>query len=99
VGQDQQGSYTIAAASLAAVRLRISTWRRRHQPSITHRIGTTVIVFNGEIYNFRALRVNSNRMGTGSSRIANTELFSRVSCSGTPIPLLGCMACSQWRCD
>src|SRR4249920_745423 len=61
-GPDQQGSYTGAAASLAAVRLKILDLGGGDQP-VYSPDRDTVIVFNGEIYNFRALRAELESHG------------------------------------
>ncbi|MBI1896963.1 MAG: asparagine synthase (glutamine-hydrolyzing), partial [Acidobacteria bacterium] len=52
-GPDQSGVYESAAVSLGAVRLKIIDLHGGDQPL---RCGGHVLVFNGEIYNFRELR-------------------------------------------
>jgi asparagine synthase (glutamine-hydrolysing) len=72
-GPDQQGSYTGAAASLAAVRLKILDLGGGDQP-IYSPDRDTVIVFNGEIYNFRALRAELEAHGHRFESDCDTEV-------------------------
>ncbi|RIK78662.1 MAG: asparagine synthase (glutamine-hydrolyzing) [Planctomycetota bacterium] len=61
-GPDDAGSYTDATTSLAMRRLSIIDRAGGHQP-IVNEDGTLVIVFNGEIYNYRELREELLRSG------------------------------------
>ena len=54
-GPDQQGIYETADISLGAVRLKIIDLVEGDQPMISED-GDTVLVFNGEIWNFKTLR-------------------------------------------
>ena len=54
-GPDQQGTFTSATVSMAAVRLKILDLQGGDQP-IRSDDGSTIICFNGEVYNFRELR-------------------------------------------
>ena len=72
-GPDQQGSYVGTAASLAAVRLKILDLAGGDQP-VYSADGGTVIVFNGEIYNFRALRTELETRGHRFHSDCDTEV-------------------------
>ncbi len=55
-GPDGEGTYFDAACSLGHLRLKIIDLSERARQPMTSRDGSTVIAFNGEIYNYRALR-------------------------------------------
>jgi len=70
-GPDQQGFYRSAAVSLAAVRLKILDLTGGDQPLCAP--GGTVIVFNGEVYNFRELRTELEALGCRFHSQCDTE--------------------------
>ena len=76
-GPDQQGSYYGAAASLAAVRLKILDLAGGDQP-VYSPDRDTVIVFNGEIYNFRALRAELAACGHRFDSGCDTEVVLKA---------------------
>jgi len=57
-GPDQQGTYTDSQVSLGHTRLSIIDVSERGRQPMTNEDGSIVIVFNGEIYNFKELRQN-----------------------------------------
>ncbi|MCC6539268.1 MAG: asparagine synthase (glutamine-hydrolyzing) [Bryobacterales bacterium] len=76
-GPDQQGVYRGAAASLAAVRLKILDLEGGDQPQVSPD-GATVIVFNGEIYNFRELRQELVARGHSFTSHGDTEVVLKA---------------------
>ena len=76
-GPDQQGSHHGTAASLAAVRLKILDLSGGDQP-IYSPDRDTVIVFNGEIYNFRALRAELAACGQRFDSDCDTEVVLKA---------------------
>ncbi len=76
-GPDQQGSHHGTAASLAAVRLKILDLSGGDQP-IYSPDRDTVIVFNGEIYNFRALRADLAACGHRFDSDCDTEVVLKA---------------------
>ena len=76
-GPDQQGSHAGIAASLAAVRLKILDLGGGDQPIYSPDRGT-VIVFNGEIYNFRALRAELQSHGHRFESDCDTEVVLKA---------------------
>ena len=79
-GPDQQGTYESAQISLGAVRLKIIDLQAGDQPMFSTD-GNTVLVFNGEIYNYRELRVelesHGRRFLTGSDTEVVLQAFLR----------------------
>ena len=77
-GPDDEGYYHQAVAGgratvgLAHRRLSIIDLSGGHQP-MTNRRGTTHIVFNGEIYNYRELRAELESLGHSFSSSSDTE--------------------------
>ena len=61
-GPDQQGTFEGSEATLCAVRLKIIDLAGGDQP-ITSSDGDITIVFNGEVYNHREIRVELERRG------------------------------------
>jgi asparagine synthase (glutamine-hydrolysing) len=76
-GPDQQGVYTDSDASLAAVRLKIIDLGGGDQP-ITTDDGSTVIVFNGEVYNHVELRRELESLGHRFHSTCDTEVVLRA---------------------
>jgi asparagine synthase (glutamine-hydrolysing) len=79
-GPDQQGAYESPQISLGAVRLKIIDLQAGDQPMFSAD-GNTVLVFNGEIYNYRELRSELESHGrkfrTGSDTEVVLEAFLR----------------------
>ena len=71
-GPNQQGTFESAAISLGAARLKIIDLQGGDQPITDSRHGT-VIVFNGEIYNHRELRIELERRGREFHSHSDTE--------------------------
>jgi asparagine synthase (glutamine-hydrolysing) len=71
-GPDQQGTWPSACASLGAVRLKIQDLTGGDQP-IVSQDGSTVIVFNGEIYNHFELRAELEAAGRRFASRCDTE--------------------------
>src|ERR1700690_2855242 len=69
-GPDDDGFYTDGSAGLGMRRLSIVALKPGHQP-ISNEDGTLWIVFNGEIYNHRALR--EDLMARGHSYRTNSD--------------------------
>jgi asparagine synthase (glutamine-hydrolysing) len=72
-GPDQQDVYCSPHISLGAVRLKIIDLASGDQP-IRSEDGRTVIVFNGEIYNFRELREELQARGRRFHSACDTEV-------------------------
>lgn len=72
-GPDQQGFYESDAISLGVARLRIIDLEGGDQPIISAD-QDTVIVFNGEIYNYRELRRELECLGHGFRTRSDTEV-------------------------
>ncbi len=72
-GPDQQGVFEDATVSLGAVRLKIIDLGSGDQP-IVSADGLTVIVFNGEVYNFGELRVELEALGHRFRTHCDTEV-------------------------
>ncbi len=72
-GPDQQGVYESDSISLGVVRLRIIDLEGGDQP-IRSADGDTVIVFNGEIYNYRELRRELEALGRQFRTRSDTEV-------------------------
>jgi asparagine synthase (glutamine-hydrolysing) len=72
-GPDQEGVYHSPAVSLGAVRLKIIDLDSGDQP-ITSDDGDTIIVFNGEIYNYAALREELIARGHSFHSKSDTEV-------------------------
>jgi asparagine synthase (glutamine-hydrolysing) len=71
-GPDQQGTYASSDFSLAATRLKIIDLASGNQPLLMNE-GTTGIVFNGEIYNYRDLRKELEGLGHHFATHSDTE--------------------------
>ncbi len=76
-GPDQQGTYQSACVSLGAVRLKIIDLRSGAQPFFSDD-RKTVLVFNGEIYNYRELRQELQGLGHQFSTQSDTEVLLRA---------------------
>src|SRR5580693_3514606 len=62
-GPDQQGCYQAPGVALGAVRLQVIDLDGGEQPMHSGSTPETVIVYNGEIYNFRELRGELESLG------------------------------------
>ncbi len=71
-GPDQQGIYCSNVVSLGATRLKIIDLASGNQP-IKADDGNTVIVFNGEIYNYVELRAELEKLGHRFHSHSDTE--------------------------
>ncbi len=76
-GPDEQGTHQSSVVSLGAVRLKIIDLSAGAQPffSDDHNI---VLVFNGEIYNYRELRAELQELGHSFSTLCDTEVLLRA---------------------
>ena len=75
-GPDDSGSWTDGHVGLAMRRLGVIDLFRGHQP-MSNDDNTTVVVFNGEIYNFVALRGELERRGHAFKTLSDTEVLVR----------------------
>src|SRR5215831_16283193 len=71
-GPDEEGVYRDAAAGLAAARLMIIDLATGQMP-MTNEDGSCVLVFNGEIYNFRELSTMLESKGHRFKTKSDTE--------------------------
>lgn len=76
-GPDQQGTHETADISLGAVRLKIIDLAAGSQPFFSED-RKTVLVFNGEIYNYRELRRELKELGHAFSTQSDTEVLLRA---------------------
>ncbi len=72
-GPDQNGVWESSSISLGAVRLKIIDLDGGNQPIVSED-GGTVIVFNGEIYNFQELRAELEELGHCFQSRCDTEV-------------------------
>ena len=80
-GPDQQGVYQSDGIALGAVRLQVIDLDGGEQPvrsGIEGEDGQTVIVYNGEIYNFRELRRELESLGHSFRSDCDTEVALRA---------------------
>jgi asparagine synthase (glutamine-hydrolysing) len=73
-GPDQQGTYQSKYVSLGAVRLKILDMSSGGQPMVSGD-GNLVLVFNGEIYNYRELRSELESRGHKFATRCDTEVL------------------------
>jgi asparagine synthase (glutamine-hydrolysing) len=73
-GPDSEGYYVKGSVGLAISRLAIIDVAGGHQP-IRNEDDTIVVVFNGEIYNFRALRAELENLGHRFRTQSDTEVI------------------------
>ncbi|MBX6314505.1 MAG: asparagine synthetase B, partial [Isosphaeraceae bacterium] len=73
-GPDEDGSYRDAHAALGFRRLSIIDLAHSHQP-LSNEDGTIWTVFNGEIYNFPALRRRLEAKGHTLRTVGDTEVL------------------------
>src|SRR5215471_5102759 len=76
-GPDQQGVFESEDVSLGAVRLKIIDLNGGDQPMVSED-GEWVIVFNGEIYNYRSLRRDLEDRGHRFRSECDTEVVLRA---------------------
>jgi asparagine synthase (glutamine-hydrolysing) len=97
-GPDQQGVYESLDVSLGAVRLKIIDLQSGDQPMVSED-GTTVIAFNGEIYNHAEIREELMARGRRFVSRSDTEVVLQafrewdVECFRR---LRGMFACALW---
>jgi len=73
-GPDHRGSYITPSIALGSQRLKIIDLEGGNQP-IENEDGTIVVVYNGEIYNFRELRADLIRAGHQFKTRCDTEIL------------------------
>jgi len=98
-GPDQLGFHVTNSVALAAVRLKILDLAGGDQP-ITTDDGDNVIVFNGEIYNYRALRAELESLGHRFRTNSDTEVVLHAWLewdTGFLTRLRGMFAFALWR--
>ena len=72
-GPDDEGSWTGRNFAFGMRRLSIIDLAAGHQPMWDQRSGTGV-VYNGEVYNYRALREEMEKSGSGFNTSSDTEV-------------------------
>jgi len=77
-GPDQQGVYHSSGIALGAVRLQVIDLDGGEQPMRAGATPDTVIVYNGEIYNFRELRRELESLGHRFQSDCDTEVALRA---------------------
>jgi asparagine synthase (glutamine-hydrolysing) len=73
-GRDEEGSWQSSWATLLHSRLRVIDLKTGHQP-MEDIGGRYVIVFNGEIYNYRELRAEYEKLGARFRTASDTEVL------------------------
>ncbi len=76
-GPDQQGVYVSDAVSLGAVRLKIIDLEDGEQP-MSSDDGQTILVYNGEVYNYREIRETLIARGHRFRSTSDTEVVLRA---------------------
>lgn len=76
-GPDDDGVYVSGAICLGAVRLKIIDLASGHQPLRDEATGT-ILVYNGEIYNYRELRTQLMDLGHRFESASDTEVVLRA---------------------
>ena len=76
-GPDQQGTFESPTVSLGAVRLKIIDLSAGAQPLFSDD-GKTLLVYNGEIYNYRELRQELEVLGHSFSTHSDTEVLLKA---------------------
>ena len=98
-GPDQQGVFETASVSLGAVRLKIIDLISGEQPMRSDD-GDTVLVFNGEIYNYAEVREELKARGHRFSSRSDTEVVLRAFLewdTGCFARLRGMFGLALWR--
>ena len=96
-GPDDSGTYRDNHAALGFRRLAIVDLAGGHQP-LSNEDGTVWTVFNGEIYNFPALRHRLEARGHTLRSKGDTEVLVHLyEDEGTRDVRACCAACSPWR--
>ena len=72
-GPDQQGTFVSDTVSLGAVRLKILDLNAGNQPLVSED-GQTILVYNGEVYNYREVREELARRGHVFHSQSDTEV-------------------------
>ena len=82
-GPDEAGLWLRPGAALAHQRLKVLDLAHGQQPMVC-REGRRVLVYNGEVYNFRALRDDYRRRGCEFATDGDTEVvLEALGCDGT----------------
>src|SRR6266446_3980064 len=76
-GPDEDGFYVDPHAGFGVRRLRVIDLQSGRQP-ISNEAGTVIVVHNGEIYNFRALRERLARLGHRFRTESDTEVIAHA---------------------
>jgi asparagine synthase (glutamine-hydrolysing) len=100
-GPDQQGTHETALVSLGAVRLKIIDLSAGAQPFFSED-RKTVLVYNGELYNYRELRKELEALGHSFSTHSDTEVLLRAFLqwdTGCFQRLRGMFAAAFWKED
>ena len=73
-GPDDLGSYVAGPVGLGHRRLSIIDLETGHQP-LSNEDGSVWIVYNGELYNYQAIRVNLEKAGHRFATLSDTEVI------------------------
>ncbi len=76
-GPDDHGYHVAPHVALGARRLSIIDLQTGHQP-VTNQDGSVVVVFNGEIYNYRELRQELLQKGHRLTTVGDTETIAHL---------------------
>jgi hypothetical protein len=96
-GPDGQGMYCDERLAFGATRLAIIDLSAP-SGAIFNEDRTVAVVFNGEIYNYRALRAELERLGHRFATRTDTEVLFTAMRSGAFSCWSGCAACSPSPC-
>jgi len=77
-GPDSQDVFTEGNLSIGSVRLSILDINKRSRMPMKSPDGNHILVFNGEIYNFKSLRTELESAGTGFSTTSDTEVLLQL---------------------
>jgi asparagine synthase (glutamine-hydrolysing) len=77
-GPDDKGSYSNGKVSLGHLRLAIIDLSRAGRQPMTNKEQTVWIVFNGEIYNYKAVRADLQQLGKKFATETDTEVIIRA---------------------